>query len=80
MVSLEKDQSFAYAILESSQSSDQSILFIYRKSEMSCEREQAATPTFERLDVNWDELNESAISGYDGDKEDEGESFMEGGM
>ncbi len=47
---------------------------------MSCEREQAATPTFERLDVNWDELNESAISGYDGDKEDEGESFMEGGM
>ena len=47
---------------------------------MSCEREQAATPTFERLDVNWEELNESAISGYEGDKEDEGESYMEGGM
>ena len=41
-------------------------------------REQAATPTMEAMN-RANRLNESIISGYDGDLEDEGESFIEGG-
>ena len=55
-------------------------LYVFRISEMSPEREQAATPTLEKRDINWNQLNESLMSGYEGDKEDEGESFFENGQ
>ena len=48
-------------------------------SELSSEREQAATPTLEKRDINWNQLNESIMSGYEGDKEDEDDSFFERG-
>jgi len=41
------------------------------------EREQAGTPTLESSEPGFDRLNESALSGYDGDKEDEGDSFLD---
>ena len=50
-----------------------------RMSELSSEREQAATPTLEKRDINWNQLNESIMSGYEGDKEDEEDSFFERG-
>ena len=56
------------------------VLHVFRMSEMSPEREQAATPTLEKRDINWNQLNESLMSGYEGDKEDEGESFFENGQ
>ena len=55
-------------------------IHVFRMSEMSPEREQAATPTLEKRDINWNQLNESLMSGYEGDKEDEGESFFEHGQ
>ncbi len=45
-----------------------------RPSDVCPEREQAATPTLEKRDLSWNLLNES---GYDGDKEDADESFLE---
>ena len=51
--------------------------FSYRSCEMSADREQAATPTMESMELNCDVFNESVTSGYDGDKEDEGESFFD---
>ena len=44
---------------------------------VDCEREQAATPVLPSAGDDDDLLNESAVSGYEGDKEDEGESFLE---
>ena len=55
-------------------------MYVFSISEMSPEREQAATPTLEKRDINWNQLNESLMSGYEGDKEDEGESFFENGQ
>ena len=46
---------------------------------MSSEREQAATPTLEKRDIDWNPLNDSIMSGYEGDKEDGDESFFEQG-
>lgn len=48
-------------------------------SELSSEREQTATPTLEKRDINWNQLNDSVMSGYEGDKEDEDESFFDRG-
>ena len=39
------------------------------------DREQAGTPTMESEGFEF--LNESAMSGYDGDKEDEDDSFLD---
>lgn len=54
-------------------------ILLPRMSELSSERELAATPTLEKRDINWKELNESIMSGYEGDKEDEDDSFFECG-
>ena len=39
---------------------------------MDSNRQKASTPSLERRD-----LNDSALSGYEGDQEDEDDSFME---
>ena len=47
---------------------------------MSLEREQAATPTLESMEKSLEALmNESHLSGYEGDLEDELDSFVEEG-
>ncbi|XP_013409126.1 cyclin-F [Lingula anatina] len=47
------------------------------KAPIDADREKAATPTFEEASGLLDYFNESGMSGYFGDKEDEGDSYMD---
>ena len=56
------------------------VFYFCRPCQMSVEREQAATPTFDSMEKSLEALfNESVLSGYDGDLEDELESAVEEG-
>ena len=44
---------------------------------MEPERQKAATPSLEDMESSVLDVSTSTLSGYDGDKEDEGESFLD---